>query len=163
MLWYGVVWCGVVWCGVVWCGVVWCGVVWCGVVWCGVVWCGVVWCGVVWCGVVWCGVPKALLPEGNGRDVYPREGCVSMCALCASVLLYSRDLCSVALGWYCSAGACARSHRVEWAHCTVCAVLHHRYFVCGAALLGVVLRTALCVPRRTALVGSGLWAVELLL
>ena len=30
------------------------------------------WCGVVWCGVVWCGVPKALLPEGNGRDVYPR-------------------------------------------------------------------------------------------
>ena len=43
--------------------------------------CGVVWCGVVWCGVVWCGVPKALLPEGNGRDVYPRVqvnglGCV---------------------------------------------------------------------------------------
>ena len=26
----------------------------------------------MWCGVVWCGVPKALLPEGNGRDVYPR-------------------------------------------------------------------------------------------
>ena len=24
------------------------------------------------CGVVWCGVPKALLPQGNGRDVYPR-------------------------------------------------------------------------------------------
>ena len=46
-----------------------CGVVWCGVVWCGVVWCGVVWCGVVWCGAVWCGVPKALLPEGKGRDV----------------------------------------------------------------------------------------------
>ena len=68
-------------CGVVWCGVVWCGVVWCGVVWCGVVWCGVVWCGVVWCGVVWCGVPKALLPKGKGRDVYPRVqvnglGCV---------------------------------------------------------------------------------------
>ena len=62
-------------------GVVWCGVVWCGVVWCGVVWCGVVWCGVVWCGVVWCGVPKALLPKGKGRDVYPRVqvnglGCV---------------------------------------------------------------------------------------
>ena len=87
-VWCGVVWCGVVsmgrgevWCGVVWCGVVWCGVVWCGVVWCGVVWCGVVWCGVVWCGVVWCGVPKALLPEGNGQDVYPRvhvngRGCV---------------------------------------------------------------------------------------
>ena len=46
-----------------------------------VVWCGVVWCGVVWCGVVWCGVPKALLPKGKGRDVYPRVqvnglGCV---------------------------------------------------------------------------------------
>ena len=26
----------------------------------------------VWCGVVWCGVPKVLLPEGNGREVYPR-------------------------------------------------------------------------------------------
>ena len=75
---------------------------WCGVVWCGVVWCGVVWCGVVWCGVVWCGVPKALLREGNGRDVYPRVQvngrgavclsvrCVSKCALCASVLLHSR-------------------------------------------------------------------------
>ena len=55
-----------------------------GVVWCGVVWCGVVWCvgwGGVWCGVVWCGVPKALLPKGKGRDVYPRVqvnglGCV---------------------------------------------------------------------------------------
>ena len=39
------------------------------------------WCGVVWCGVVWCGVPKALLPKGKGRDVYPRVqvnglGCV---------------------------------------------------------------------------------------
>ena len=91
VVWCGVVWCGVVWCGVVWCGVVWCGVVWCGVVWCGVVWCGVVWCGVVWCGVVWCGVPKALLPEGKGRDVYlrvqvnGRAVCV-VCALCAGVL-----------------------------------------------------------------------------
>ena len=41
----------------------------------------IVWCGVVWCGVVWCGVPKALLPNGKGRDVYPRVqvnglGCV---------------------------------------------------------------------------------------
>ena len=49
--------------------------------WCGVVWCGVVRRDVVWCGVVWCGVPKALLQEGNGRDVYPRvqvngRGCV---------------------------------------------------------------------------------------
>ena len=35
----------------------------------------------LWCGVVWCGVPKALLPKGKGRDVYPRvqvngQGCV---------------------------------------------------------------------------------------
>ena len=78
--------------GVVWCGVVWCGVVWCGVVWCGVVWCGVVWCGVVWCGVVWCGVPKALLSEGNGRDVDPRvqvngRGCVcGVRAVCKCVV-----------------------------------------------------------------------------
>ena len=43
-----------------------------GAVGCARVWCGVVWRGVVWCGVVWCGVPKVLLPEGNGRDVYPR-------------------------------------------------------------------------------------------
>ena len=89
----GVVWCGVVWCGVVWCGVVWCGVVWCGVVWCGVVWCGVVWCGVVWCGVVWHAEGAVTrrqwpgcLPTGTGK----RQGCVSKCALCASVLLYSR-------------------------------------------------------------------------
>ena len=56
-------------------------VVWCGVVWCGVVRCGVVQCGAVRCGAVWCGVPKALLPKGKGRDVYPRVqvnglGCV---------------------------------------------------------------------------------------
>ena len=48
-------------------------------------------CGVVVCGVVVCGcVPKALLPEGNGRDVYPwvqvngRAVCIA-CALCVSV------------------------------------------------------------------------------
>ena len=40
-----------------------------------------VWCGVVWYGVRWGGVPKALLPKGKGRDVYPRVkvnglGCV---------------------------------------------------------------------------------------
>ena len=45
---------------------------------------------------------------GTGK----REGCVSLRALCASVLLYSRVLCSVALGRYCSADACAQSHRV---------------------------------------------------
>ena len=46
-----------------------------------------VWCGVEWCGVVRCGVPKALLPNGNGRDVLYRkkerpEGCVSSCVPC---------------------------------------------------------------------------------
>ena len=72
--------------------VLWSAVVWSAVVWCGVVWCGVVWCGVVWCGVVWCGVPKALLPEGNGRDVYPRvqvngRGCVcGVRAVCKCVV-----------------------------------------------------------------------------
>ena len=41
--------------------------------------------------VVWCGVPKALLPEGKGRDVYPqvqvngRALCAAW-ALCAGVL-----------------------------------------------------------------------------
>ena len=65
-------------CVVLWCGVLWCAVVWC----CAEVSCGVVWCAVLCCGgVVWCGVPKALLPKGKGRDVYPRVkvnglGCV---------------------------------------------------------------------------------------
>ena len=98
-MWCGVLCRGVVW---VWCGVVWCGVVWCGVVWCGVVYgmvscgcgvcCGVwVWC-MAWCEVKWCGVPKAPLPEGNGRDVYPqvqvngRAVCVAR-APCVSVWL----------------------------------------------------------------------------
>ena len=64
---------------------VWCG----GAAWRGIAWCGAVRCGAVqWCGVVW--LPKALLPEGKGRDVYPwvqvntRAVCVP-CALCASV------------------------------------------------------------------------------
>ena len=30
------------------------------------------------------------------------------------------------LGRCCSADACARSHRVCWGHCTVCAALHHQ-------------------------------------
>ena len=60
------------------------------VLWCVVVCCGVL-RGVKWCHVVWCGVRKALLPKGNGRDVYPRlhvDGravCV-VSALCVSVL-----------------------------------------------------------------------------
>ena len=87
--WWCVVWSGVAWHGVVWCGVAWHGVARGGVLWCVVcgVWCVV--CG-VWC-VVWCGMPKALLPEGKDRDVYPRVQvngravCVA-CAPCASVL-----------------------------------------------------------------------------
>ena len=157
VVWCGVVWCGVVWCGVVWCGVVWCGVVWCGVVWCGVVWCGVVWCGVVWCGVVWCGVPKALLQEGNGRDVYPRvqvnrravclsAHCVPVCCCAARPLhnhtwpvLLCRRLCRV------THGVIGPLHRVRCAapsvlcvwcrtawccapHCNVCALPH---CICG--------------------------------
>ena len=115
---------------------------------------------VVWCaeGTVTRRQWPRCLPTGTGK----REGCVSQCALRASVLLYSRDQCTVALGRYCSANPCARSHRVYWAHCTVCAALHHQYFVCGGALLGAVHCTALCVPCRTALVGSGQWAVGLL-
>ena len=81
-----------------------------GVVWCGVVWCGVVWCGVVWCGVVWCGVPKALLPNGNGRDALHTgnakwEGCVSkLCVWCVSA-----SPCCFALLWglRCRGGTCA--------------------------------------------------------
>ena len=70
---------------------------------------------------------------GTGK----REGCVSKCALCAGELLYSQNQCTVALGGCCSADTCARSHRVYWAHCTVCAVLccavcavlHYQHFV----------------------------------
>ena len=114
--------------GLVWCGVVWCGVVWCGVVWCGVVWCGVVWCGVVWCGVVWCGVPKALLPEGNGRDVYPRVqvnglGCVYCVRAVCKCVVAQPDQCTLAFGRHCSSDACAQSLRVLLVHCTLGAAL----------------------------------------
>ena len=40
-----------------------------------------VWLANAWCDVAWCGVPKALLLEGNGRDVYPR------------VQVHVRDVC----------------------------------------------------------------------
>ena len=52
----------------------------------------------VCCGVVWCGVPKALLPEGKGRNVYPRVRvngravCVA-CALCVVCVRWSSPLC----------------------------------------------------------------------
>ena len=109
-------------------------------------------CGVVWCaeGAITRRQWSGCLPTGTGK----REGCVSKCALCARVLLYSRDQCTVALGRCCSADACACSHRVYWAHYTLCAALHYHYFVCSAALLGAVHCIALCVPCCTALVGS---------
>ena len=81
--------CCVVLCCVVLCRGVSCRVVSCCVVLylCCVVLCCVVLCCVVLC----CIVPKALLPEGNGLDVYPRVQvngravCVAR-ALCASLL-----------------------------------------------------------------------------
>ena len=100
---------------------------------------------------------------------------MSKCALCASVLLYSRDQCTVALGRCCSADACARSHRVYWAHCTVCAVLHctvcavlHcQHFVCCALHCTVcaLLHCTVCAvpgePATHCLTAPGQWAVEL--
>ena len=114
-------------------------------------------CGVVRCGVVWCAegaVTKrqwpGCLPTGTGK----REGCVVKYALCASVVLYSRDQCTVALGRCCSADACARHTGSvgPTAPCvlrctisTLCAVLHY-----------LVLCTALHCACRAAL---HLWAV----
>ena len=68
---------------------------------CDVVQCSVSCCVVVWCGVVWCGVPKALLPEGKGRDVYPRVQ-VNGRAVCLSA--------RCVLVCCCTAGSCALSH-----------------------------------------------------
>ena len=83
------------------------------------------WCGVVWCGVVWCGVPKALLPNGNGRDALhmgnaEREGGVServLCVVCehlwqraAPLFGAGRLLSRAALGTLCrSASWCYQS------------------------------------------------------
>ena len=86
--WVGLGWVGLGWVGLGW--VVLCCVVLCCVVLCCVVLCCVVLCCVVLCCVVLCCVvPKALLPEGNGRDVYPRIqvngwGCVC-CVRCVLV------------------------------------------------------------------------------
>ena len=63
-----VVLCCVVLCCVVLCCVVLCCVVLCCVVLC----CVVLSCVVLCCVVLCCVVPKALLPQGNGQDVYPR-------------------------------------------------------------------------------------------
>ena len=92
-----VVLCCVVLCCVVLCCVVLCCVVLCCVVLCCVVLCCVVWCCVVLC----CVVPKALLPEGNGRDVYPRVQ-VNGSAVCLSA--------RCVLVCCCIAGTSAHSH-----------------------------------------------------
>ena len=161
----------------------WCGVVWCGVVWCGVVWCGVVWCGVVWCGVVWCGVLKALLPEGNGRDVYPRvqvngravclsARCVLVCCCiagpvhsCTWPVLLCRRLCPV------TQGLVGPLHRVcraalsvlsVWCCTAWCCALH---CVCPAALHlwaegSGLWNSCNALPHRLEVVGSGTPAVH---
>ena len=105
--------------------------------------------------MVWCGVPKALLPEGNDRDVYPRVQ-VNGKALCLNA--------HCVLVWCCTAGTSAQSHLACTAlqtpvhrhtrssrptapcvlRCTIstlCAVPHYLvlctalHYVCPAALL----------------------------
>ena len=100
-----------------------------GVVWC--VWCGMV-CGVVWGrggagrgGAGWCGVPKALLPEGNGRDVYPRVQ-VNGRAVCLSV--------RCVLMCCCTGGTSAQLH---WASAALPTPVHGH--------TGSIGLTALCV------------------
>ena len=119
------------------------------------------WLGVVWCGVIWCGVPKALLPEGNGPDVYPRvqvngravclsAGCVPVCCRIARPVLrrtwpvpFCRRLCTITqclvgpLHHVCHAASSVLCLRCRTAscyapHCTVCpTVLHFRAVGCG--------------------------------
>ena len=56
--------------------------------------------GVVRCCGVWCGVPKALLPNGNGRDALhtgnaKQEGCVServLCVVCGAPVAEERAI-----------------------------------------------------------------------
>ena len=132
--------------------------------------CVCVWVGgsvcpcVVGCVVVCVCVPKALLPEGKGRDVYPRVqvnglGCVCCVRAVCKCVVAEPDQCTLALGRHCLADACAQSHRVSFAHCTLRAVLHHQCLLCGAALLGALHHTVLCVPCCTVVVGRGQWAV----
>ena len=127
-------------CCVVLCCVVLCCVVLCCVVLCCVVLCCVVLCCVVLC----CVVPKALLPEGNGRDVYPRVH-VNGRAVCLSA--------RCVLVCYCTAGNCALSHLAGTVlptpvhdHTGSKGPLHR---VCCAA------PSVLCVRCRTA--WCGLW------
>ena len=110
------------------------------------------------------GVPKAPLPKGKGQDVYPRVqvnglGCVCCVRAVCKCVVAKPDPCTLALGRHCLADACAQSHRVSFAHCTLRAALHHQCLLCGAALLGALHYTALCVPCCTVVVGRGQWAV----
>ena len=103
--------------------------------------------------LVWQAVPKALLPKGSGRDVYPRVQ-VNRRAVCLSARCVLVCCCTV--------GTSARSH---WARAALPTPVHGRTGSTGlTALLGAVNCTALCAldqanqqhtasPPR----GSGQW------
>ena len=68
-------------CAVLYCTALCCAALHCVLMCCAVLYCTALCCAVLCCAVLCCVVPKALLPEGNGRDVYPRvqvngRGCV---------------------------------------------------------------------------------------
>ena len=103
-------------------------------------------------------MPKVLLPEGNGRDVYPR------------VQVNGRVVCLSArcvLVCCCTAGTCALSHLAGTVlptpvhgHTGSMGPIAPRVLCCTISTLCAVPHylvpcSALCVPRRTALVGSG--------
>ena len=145
-----------------WCGVVWCHVVWCGVVWCCVVWCGVVCCGVVWCaeGAVTRRQRPGCLPMVIGKRVglcVLRAGSVLVC-FCIAGPLHTRTwpvlLCRRL--WAVKQGLVGPLHRAGRAAPSVLSVR------CRTACYCVLHCTALCVPCCTAVVGRGLWAVDLL-
>ena len=114
-----------------------------------------------------CFVPKALLPEGKGRDVYPRVKvnrravCV-VCALCACVFLHSLTsahlhLAGIALP---TPVPCHTGSRRPTAPCVPRCTVNAFCAVPHCLLLCTSLHcTALCVPCCTAVVGRGLWAV----
>ena len=122
-------------------------------------------------------MPKALLPEGNGGDVYPRVqvngwGSVcGVCAVCKCVVAYP-DQCTLALGRHFSSDACAQSHGSHWStapcvpRCTIsaffvvpdCVVLCTKlHCVWSAALLLWAKGSGRCnaLPRRLMAVASG--------
>ena len=111
--------------------------------------CDVVCCAVVWCVVLCCVVPKALLLEGNGIGTGKREGCVSKCAMCASVLLYHRNAlphcleamgsatpamhCLIACGqWAVKLLQCSATLPVGSGQCNSCNALPHCLWAMGS-------------------------------